>query len=221
VAAPKIPVVFMFGLDPVKHGLVASIERPGGNATGVFLLAGGLEARRLQLVRDLLPDVDLVAALINPDNPNAASHARDLAAAARAWRLKLLTLEARNDDDFEPAFMNMLQQLAGALIVTSDPFFDSRRQQLVASIARTRMPTIYPTRDFVEAGGLMSYGPSLTEGARRVGLYAGRILRGVKPADLPVWIPSTFDLVVNLRAAAATRVTIPPAILARADEVIE
>ena len=213
--------VFVVGLDPVQLGLVEAIDRPGASRTGIFFPVSALEPKRLELLRELLPQVRLVAALVNPGNPNAETHVVDLEAAARAFGLDLLVLRARGGLDYEAAFEAIAQRGAGALVVTSDPLFDNRRQTLVELAARKSIPTIYPWRDFADAGGLLSYGNSLTDAARQMGVYAGRILKGQKPSELPVWIPSKFELVINLRTAIGLNLMIPATLLARADEVIE
>ena len=196
----EIPLVFVVGLDPVLMGLVTTINRPGGNATGVSFLTSSLEPKRLELVRVLLPQVELVAALVNPDNPNAEDHIRDLQAATRTFGLRLQVFKLREVADFETAFATLVQQRVGA---------------------RNAIPTMYPWRDFVDAGGLLSYGNSLNDAARQVGLYAGRILKGDKAGDLPVWVPTKFEFVLNLKTARALGLEIPAKLLAVADEVIE
>jgi putative tryptophan/tyrosine transport system substrate-binding protein len=220
-ATSEIPLVFAVGLDPVVMGLVSTINRPGGNATGVSFLTSSLEPKRLELMRVLLPDVEVVAALVNPDNPNAETHIRDLQAAARTFGLQLLVLKLREVADFDTAFAALVQQKIGAALVTSDSLFDSNRHRLVDLAARNAIPVMYPWRDFADAGGLLSYGNSLNDAARHVGLYAGRILKGDKAGDLPVWVPTKFEFVLNLRTAKALGLEIPAKLLAFADEVIE
>jgi putative tryptophan/tyrosine transport system substrate-binding protein len=220
-ATSEIPIVFVVGLDPVTIGLVSSINRPGGNVTGVSFQASTLEPKRFELLRTLLPQASLVGALVNPDNPNAENHAKGLRAAASPSGLQMLVLEARNIADVEKAFAVLAQQRAGALLVTSDRLFNIERRRLVDLAARNAMPTIYPWRDFADAGGLMSYGNSLTDAFRQGGIYAGRILKGDKPGDLPVWQPTRFEFVINLKAAKTLGLGMPPALLAFADEVIE
>jgi putative ABC transport system substrate-binding protein len=220
-ATSEIPLVFVVGLDPVLMGLVAAISRPGGNATGVYFLTTLLEPKRLELMRVLLPQLKLVAALVNPDNPNAENHIRDLQAAARTFELQLLVLKLREVADFEPAFAALVREKIGAVLVTSDPLFESQRLRLVDLAARNAIPTMYPWRDFVDAGGLLSYGNSLNDAARHVGLYAGRILKGDKAGDLPVWVPTKFEFVLNLKTAKTLGLEIPAKLLAFADEVIE
>ncbi len=217
----EIPLVFAVGLDPVLMGLVSTINRPGGNATGVYFLTTLLEPKRLELMRVLLPHVEVVAALVNPDNPNAENHIKDLQAAARTFGLQLQVLKLREVADFETAFATLVQQKIGAVLVTSDSLFDSNRLRLVDLAARNAVPTMYPWRDFAEAGGLLSYGNSLNDALRHVGLYAGRILKGDKAGDLPVWVPTKFEFVLNLKTAKALGLEMPAKLLAFADEVIE
>jgi putative ABC transport system substrate-binding protein len=220
-ATSDIPIVFVVGLDPVLMGLVSSISRPGGNATGVSFQVSALEPKRFELMRSLLPQVSLVGVLVNPDNPNAENHARDLRAAAPASGLQLLMLGVRSGADIDTAFATLVQQRGGALLVTSDALFNVQRQRLVDLAARNTIPTMYPWRDFADAGGLMSYGNSLSDAFRQGGLYVGRILKGDKPADLPVWQPTKFEFVINLKAAKALGIAIPSTLLTFADEVIE
>jgi len=220
-ATSDIPIVFVVGLDPVAMGLVSSINRPGGNVTGISFQVSALEPKRFELLRTLLPQASLVGALVNPDNPNAKNHAKGLEAAASPSGLQMLILEARNIADIEKAFATLARQRAGALLVTSDRLFNVERRRLVEMAARNAMPTIYPWRDFADAGGLMSYGNSLTDAFRQGGIYTGRILKGDKPGDLPVWQPTKFEFVINLKAAKTLGLEMPPALLAFADEVIE
>jgi putative ABC transport system substrate-binding protein len=220
-ATSDIPIVFIVGLDPVGMGLVSSINRPGGNATGVSFRVSALEPKRFELLRTLLPQVSFVGALVNPDNPNAANHVKDLKAAASPSGQQLLFLEARSVADFEVAFATLVQKRAGALLVTSDPLFNRYRLQLVELAARNAIPAMYPWRDFTDAGGLMSYGNSLSDAFRQGGVYTGRILKGDKAADLPVWQPTKFEFVINLKTARMLGIDIPPTLLAFADEVIE
>jgi putative ABC transport system substrate-binding protein len=220
-ATSDIPIVFVVGLDPVVMGLVSSINRPGGNATGVSFRVSALEPKRFELLRNLLPQMSSVGALVNPDNPNAPNHVRDLKATAAPTGLQLLILEARTVADFDVAFATLVQKRAGALLVTSDPLFNRQRRRLVELAARNAIPAMYPWRDFVDAGGLMSYGNSLSDAYRQGGIYAGRILKGDKPADLPVWQPTKFEFVINLKTAKTLGLEIPPALLTFADEVVE
>jgi len=219
-ATSDIPIVIV-GLDPVAMGLVSSINRPGGNATGVAFRVSALEPKRFELLRTLLPQVSFVGALVNPDNPNAANHLRDLKAAASPSGQQLLFLEASSVADFDVAFATLVQKRAGALLVTSDPLFNRHRLQLVELAARNAIPAMYPWRDFTDAGGLMSYGNSLSDAFRQGGVYSGRILKGDKAADLPVWQPTKFEFVINLKTAKMLGIDIPPTLLAFADEVIE
>ena len=218
-ATSDIPIVFVVGLDPVVMGLVSSINRPGGNATGVSFRVSALEPKRFELLRILLPQVSSVGALVNPDNPNAASVVRDLKAAASPSGLQLLILEARSVADFDVAFAVLVR--AGALLVTSDPLFNRQRLRIVELAARNAIPAMYPWRDFTDAGGLMSYGNSLSDAFRQGGVYTGRILKGDKAADLPVWQPTKFEFVINLKTAKMLGIDIPPTLLAFSDEVIE
>ncbi|MFL6824889.1 MAG: ABC transporter substrate-binding protein [Bradyrhizobium sp.] len=220
-ATLEIPHVFVIGLDPVNMGLVSTINRPGGNATGVYFLTTLLAPKRLELMRVLLPQVGVVAALLNPDNPNAEDHIRDLQAAAGTFGLQLLVLKLREVADFEPAFATLVQQKIGAVLVISDALFVTNRLRLVDLAARNAIPTMYPWRDFPDAGGLLSYGDSLNDAFRHVGLYTGRILKGDKAGDLPVWVPTKFELMLNLKTAKTLGLEIPASLLAIADEVIE
>jgi putative tryptophan/tyrosine transport system substrate-binding protein len=220
-ATSDIPIVFIVGLDPVAMGLVSSINRPGGNATGVAFRVSALEPKRFELLRTLLPQVSFVGALVNPDNPNAANHLRDLKAAASPSGQQLLFLEARSVADFDVAFAMLVQKRAGALLVTSDPLFNRQRVRLVELAARNAIPAMYPWRDFTDAGGLMSYGNSLSDAFRQGGVYTGRILKGDKAADLPVWQPTKFEFVINLKTAKMLGIDVPPTLLTFADEVIE
>ena len=220
-ATAEIPIVFISGGDPVARGFVPSLARPGGNMTGVSLLVIELVPKRLELVRELVPGAAVIAGLINPKNSNAGRNVAALQEAARAKGVQLHVVEASSEGDFETAFASLASLQAGALVVGADPFFNTRRSQIVALAARHSVPAIYEWREFVDAGGLISYGPSLTGVYRQIGTYVGRILSGEKPADLPVVQPTLFDLVVNLKTAKTLSLAVPPVILARADEVVE
>ena len=221
-ATTTIPIVFMVGEDPVRLGLVASIARPSGNLTGINFFNSELVAKRLELLRELMSAVARVAVLVNPANAmNAKTTLTDVEAAARAIGLQIQVLHASNSREINAAFATVARDRPDALFVGNDVLFTSRRVQFATLAVRHLVPTIYPQRDFVEAGGLMSYGASLTDTFRQVGVYTGRILRGAKPADLPVVQASKFELVINAETARMLGITVPPTLLARADEVIE
>jgi putative ABC transport system substrate-binding protein len=219
-ATSTIPIVSVVG-DPVLTGLYASLARPGGTITGVIPLTSELTPKRLELLAELVPQAGLIALLVNPNNANAERDMREVEEAAQAKGVQLHVLKAGTEDEFESVFTSLVQLNAGALVVGADPFFNSRREELMVLAARHAVPAIYEWRESVAAGGLISYGPSLTSIYRQVGIYAGEILSGAKPADLPVQQPTTFELVVNLNTANALGLTVPPLLLATADEVIE
>jgi putative tryptophan/tyrosine transport system substrate-binding protein len=216
-----IPIVFIIGGDPVEQGLVTNLARPGGNLTGFSLLGGELIPKRLELLSELVPQARVIALLVNPNMADTDRIIRDVQEAASTKGVQLHVLRVGGESEIDAAFASVAELQAGALLVAGDPLFDSRRGQLVALASRHAVPTIYSEREFAAAGGLISYGTSRTAVYRQAGIYAGRILKGVKPADLPVQQPTTFELVVNLKTAAALGLTVPPSILARADEVIE
>jgi len=220
-ASATIPIVFNVTDDPVKVGLVASLNRPGGNATGVTNLSTELEAKRLGLLQDTVPQVRVFAVLINPEDPAAEIMTRETESAARARGLRLIVLKASKESEIDTAFATLTQYRPVALVVIAEPFFITRREQLVAQAARLAIPTIYGIREFAVSGGLMSYGNYVPEGYRQIGIFAGKILKGAKPGDLPVQQSAKFELVINLKTAKALGLTIPPGILAIADEVIE
>jgi putative ABC transport system substrate-binding protein len=221
VATSTIPVVFVIGEDPIKVGLVESLSRPGGNVTGITNFMNVLGAKRLELVSEAVPTAVVLGLLVNPTNPNAEVDARDLQAAAQALGRRLQVLTAGTDQELETAFAAAVEQKVGALFINIDSFLFTRRQQIAALAARYHVPTIHPFREYVAAGGLMSYGPSFVDAWHQSGIYVGRILRGAKPADLPVLQPTKFDLVINLKVAKALGLDIPSTVVARADEVIE
>jgi putative ABC transport system substrate-binding protein len=220
-ATTTIPIVFAIGADPVKLGLVVSLNRPGGNITGVTFFANQLEAKRLGLLHELVPRASEVAVLVNPGQPAAEAQSGEIMEAARTLGLRVHILNARSEGDLDFVFSTIVQMRIGALVVAADPFFSSRREQLVALAARHAIPAIYEWRDFPTSGGLASYGTSLTDAFRQAGLYAGRILNGAKPADLPAVQTIKFEFVINLKTAKALGIDVPPMLSARADEVIE
>jgi ABC-type uncharacterized transport system substrate-binding protein len=220
-ATKTVPVVFALGGDAVRDGFVGSLNRPGGNVTGVVFIAGALGAKRLELLRQLVPKATTIALLVNPEGSDTGAERHDVLAAAQAIDQQILALDVRSVHDLETAFATMVQRGAGALFVGTGPFMTSNRQRLVALAARHAIPASYNLREFIAAGGLMSYGTSITDAYRQAGVYAGRILKGEKPGDLPVVQSTKFEFVLNLKTAKTLGLDIPPTLLALADEVIE
>ena len=220
-ATTTIPIVFVAGSDPVRDGLVASFNRPGGNITGVSIISSALVSKQFELLHELVPQVAVVRILLNPSNPNVGFELSDLQSAAQTMGLQLAVLQASTESGIEAAFATLVQQRAGALLVEPDTFFLDRREQLVSLAARHAIPAVYSNRGYPEVGGLMIYRASLADGYRQAGVYVGRILKGTKPADLPVQAPTKYELVINLKTAKALGLEMPQTLLARADEVIE
>jgi putative ABC transport system substrate-binding protein len=220
-ATSTIPIVFSVGIDPVTAGLVASLARPGGNLTGISILFTELAPKLLELLSELVPEARVIALLVNPSSPEAEPTIRGAQEAARAKGVQLDILKAATGGEIDAAFVTLVEMKGGAIVIGADGFYGSRSGQLVALAARYAIPTIYFRREFAAAGGLVSYAPSLTGIYRQAGIYAGRILKGAKPADLPVQQPTRFELVINMKTAKALGLTVPQALLARADEVIE
>jgi putative ABC transport system substrate-binding protein len=220
-ATATIPVVFGMGDDPVKAGIVASFNRPDGNVTGFTLWTSEMESKRLGLLREMLPAVQLIGVLVNPKFPPSSHELSDLELAAKGIGQRLFVASANNDAELDSALASLGQQRVGAFLVTAAPFFDTRLERIVGFAAQNRLPAIYQFREYAVAGGLISYGPDVVESYRNAGLYVGRILKGEKPADLPVLQPTKFDFVINLKTAKALGLTVPPTLLAEAGEVIE
>jgi putative tryptophan/tyrosine transport system substrate-binding protein len=220
-ATQTIPIVFFMGSDPVKYGLVASLNRPGGNITGVSIIANAVNARRLQLLRQVVPDTATNALLVNPTNQNAEPDTKEMQLAAETVKQPLIVVKASTEAEIDKAFADLPQQRVGALLVNPDPFLLSHADRIAALALRYRVATIFHAHEAVMAGGLMSYGASFTDAHRQAGLYSGRILKGEKPADLPVLQPTKFETAVNLKTAKALGITVPATLLALADEVIE
>jgi putative tryptophan/tyrosine transport system substrate-binding protein len=220
-ATSTIPIVFGMGADPIKAGLVASFNRPGGNATGYTLLTNEMEPKRVGLLHELMPGTPLIGALVNPNFPPAVRQLQDIEDATRTIKQKLFVAKASNDTELTAALASLVDAAVKAVLVAADPYFDTRRDRIIAFMAQNRMPAIYQFREYAVAGGLFSYGPSITDSYRQAGVYTGRILKGVKPADLPVLQPTKFELVINLKTAKALGLDVPNSIQLLADEVIE
>ena len=220
-ATATTPIVFGMGGDPVALGLVASLNRPGGNITGIYFFTQGLEGKRLGLLHELVPAATTIAVLVNPNYSPAENQLRDVQEAAARLGVQVLVLRANTETDFDAVFTDLVRQRAGALLVCASPFFFGRRQQLTVLAARHAVPSIYEWREFAAAGGLMSYGTNINDAYRQMGVYAGRVLKGEKPADLPILQSTAFEFVINLSTARALGIEVPPTLSARADEVIE
>ena len=220
-ATSTIPIIFGMGGDPIKAGLVESLNRPGGNATGFTLLTNQLEPKRVGLMHELVPSASLLGALLNPGFLPAADQLRDVEEATRAVNLRLFVAKANDDQELSAAFESLAQQRVGALLVTANPYFDTRREQIIALAAQNRLPAFYHFREFATAGGLISYGPRITDGYQQAGIYAAQILKGARPADLPVLQPTRFEFVINLKTANTLGLVVPNSMLLLADEVIE
>ena len=219
-ATSTIPIVFVAG-DPVRHGLVQSINRPGGNVTGSVIPTTDMDQKRLSLLHELVPTVPLIHALLNPKSPGQENQLPEIEQAAQAIGRRLFVAKASNDEELNAAFALLLQQGIGALLVAADPYFDTRRDHIIAFAAQNRLPNVYHFREYAFAGGLISYGPSITDGYWQAGNYTGRILKGEKPGELPILQPTKFDFVINLKTAKTLGLTVPFGLLNAADEVIE
>jgi putative tryptophan/tyrosine transport system substrate-binding protein len=220
-ATASIPIVFVVGLDPIAAGLVLNLNNPGGNATGMTLISHVLGPKRLELLRDILPKASSIAMLVNPLSPDTLAEVLSVQGAAQALRADLTMFTARTQKDIQPAFNAIAQKRVDGLLIGTDPFLLDQRAEIVAQAKRLSLPTIYPFREYAAEGGLISYGTNISSSYHEAGVYAGRILKGAAPSDLPVMQPTTFQLVINLPAAKALGLTVPPTLLARADEVIE
>jgi putative ABC transport system substrate-binding protein len=220
-ATSTIPIVAGMGGDPIRSGLLESMSRPGGNVTGYTVLTSEMEPKRLGMLRDLVPGAAVIGVLLNPNFPPSAGQLQALEAAAQKTGQNIFISKASNDTELSAGLASFLQQKVGALLVCADPYFDTQRDKLIAFAAQNRLPTMYHFREFAVAGGLISYGPSITDAYRQAGIYAGRILKGAKPADLPFVQPTKFEFVINLKTAKALGLTIPAGLISFADEVIE
>jgi putative ABC transport system substrate-binding protein len=220
-ATTTVPIIFIFGADPIKEGLVTSINRPERNVTGVTFLTSAISAKRLELLRELVPQAAVIAILVDPGNVPSDTEVKDIEAAARALNREIVVARASSEREIEAAFVMFAQRRAGALLVGGGPFLTNQRKRIVALTQRHALPSIYQIREFVELGGLMSYGANQAEAYRQAGIYAGRILKGAKPADLPVIYPSKFELVINQKTAKTLGIAIPQSLQVAADEVIE
>jgi len=220
-ATATVPIVFSTGDDPITLGLVASLHRPEGNVTGIYFYTDGLESKQLEMLRETVPKATVIGMLVNPTSLASVAQARDAQAAARALGQQIHIVNVNSERDIDPAFAALVQHQVGGILVAGNALFTGQRNRLVALAAHHALPAIYYGREFVEAGGLMSYGASMTDAYRHVGNYAGRILKGAKPADLPVMLPTKFELIINLKTAKALGLAVPPTLITRADEVIE